>query len=123
MWESWGGTSSIREHLDNLVGELAGYDSGDGKAKGGGLSIAATLFFHEHAICFQRIVMRQGRTKKKRLDIAIPAATNGDDPSRICPPRRAERVAGEGIPHAVAARDDHRGRQTCAECSPSLRRI
>ena len=73
-------------HLDNLVGALAGNGSGGGKAKEGGLIIAATLFFHEHVICLQRIVVRQGRKKNKRLDKAIPAATNSDNPSRICPP-------------------------------------
>ena len=76
------------EHLDKIVGSLAGYGSVGGKAKGRGLRIAATLFFHEHIICLQRIVVRQGRTKKKRSDKAIPAATNGDDPSRVCPPPR-----------------------------------
>ena len=106
-----------------IVGALAGDDSGYGKAEGGGLRIAVTLFFNEHVICLQRIVVRQGRTKKKRSDKAIPAATNSDDPSRICPPRGVERVAEEGILHAVATRDNSRERQTCAECSPSLRRL
>ena len=74
------------EHLDNLVRALAGHGSCGGKAEGKGLRIAATLFFQEPAICLQRIVVRQGRTKKKRSDNAILAATNGDNPSRICPP-------------------------------------
>ena len=65
--------------------------------------------------------MRQDMTKKKRLDKAIPAATNGDNPSRICLPRRVERVAGEGIPHAVATQDNRRRRQTCVKCSLLLR--
>ena len=82
------------EHLDNLVGTLAGKSSGDSKVDWGGLRIAATLFFNEHVICLQRIVVRQGRTKKKRLDKYISAATKGDDPYWICPPLRAERVAG-----------------------------
>ena len=82
------------EHLNNLVGELVGNGGGGGKAEGGGggLRIAATLSFHEHGICLQRIVVCQGRTKKKRSDNEIPTATNGDDPSRICPPLRAERA-------------------------------
>ena len=42
----------------------------------------------------------------QRSDKAIPAATNGDDPYRFCPPRRVEKVAGEGIPHVVEMRDD-----------------
>ena len=62
-----------------------GNGSGGGKAKGGGLCIADTLFFHEYFICLQSIVVLQGKTKKKRLDKAIPAATNGDTPSRVCP--------------------------------------
>ena len=107
-----GGDILNGENLDNLVGALAGDGSGGGKNKGRGLCIAAMLFFHEHVICLQRIDMCQGMTKKKRPDKAIPAGINGDDPSRISPPRRAERVAGEGIPHAVAARDDIRRRQT-----------
>ena len=120
-----GGNIINGDHLKNLVGALAGDGSGGDKAEGGGLIISATLLFHEHVICLQRIVVRQGRTKKKRSDKAIPAATNSDDPSRICPPlpRQGERVAGEWIPHAVAMQDDRRGRQTCAECSPSLRRL
>ena len=105
-----GGNIVNGEHLDNLVGALAGNCSGGGKAKGGELRIADTLLFHEHVICLQRIVVRQGRKKKKRSDKAIPAATNSDDPSRICPLRQGERVAGEGIPYAVAMPDDHRGR-------------
>ena len=43
----------------------------------------------------------------QRSDKAITAATNGDNPSRVCHPRGVERVAGEGIPHAVEMRDDH----------------
>ena len=123
MWESWGGNILDGEHLDNLFAALADDSSGNGKAEGEELRIAATLFFHEYVICLQRIVMHQGRKKKKRSDKAIPTSTNGDDPSRISPPRRAERAAGVGIPHAVAAQDNHRGRQTCAECSLSLRRL
>ena len=42
----------------------------------------------------------------QRSDKAIPAATNGDDPSRVCPPHGVERVAGEGILHAVEIRDN-----------------
>ena len=80
-----GGDTLNGEYLDNLVGVLAGDGSGGGKTEGEGLIIAATLFFHEHAICLQRIVVRQGRTKKKRSDKAIPAATNSDNPSWICP--------------------------------------
>ena len=34
----------------------------------------------------QRIVVCQGRTNKKQSDNTIPAATNGNNPSRICPP-------------------------------------
>ena len=118
-----GGNILNGDHLDKIVAALAGDGSGGGKANEGGLRIDATLLFHEHVICLQRIVVRQGRTNKKRSDKAIPAATNGDDPSRVCPPLRVERVAGEGIPHAVEMRDDRRGRQTCADCSPSLRRL
>ena len=86
-----GGNILNGEHLDNLVGALAGNGSGGGKAEGGGLRIAATLFFHENVICLQRIVVCQGKTKKKRSDKGIPAATNGDDPSRI-PPHAGRRV-------------------------------
>ena len=67
----------------NLVGALAGDRSGVGKAEGGGLRIAATLFIHEHVICLQMIVVRQGKNNNKRSDNAIPTTTNGDDPSRI----------------------------------------
>ena len=42
----------------------------------------------------------------QRSDKAIPAATNGDDPYRVYPPRGVERLAGEGIVHAVEMRDD-----------------
>ena len=83
-----GGNILDGEHLDNLGGSLAGNGSGDGKAEGGGLRIAARLFIHEHVICLQSIVMCQGRTKKKRSYNAIPAATNVDDPYRIFPPAR-----------------------------------
>ena len=38
-------------------------------------------------------------------------------------PPRVERVAGEGIPHAVETRHDRRRRKTCADCSLSLRRL
>ena len=75
-----------REHLENLVGALAGNGSGDSKAEGGWLRIAAKLFFHEHVILLRRIVVRQEGTNKKRPDKAITSATNGEDPSRICTP-------------------------------------
>ena len=81
-----GGKILDGEHLNNLVGALASDGSGGVKADWGGLRIAATLFFHKHVICLQRIVVRQGRTKKKRSDSTIPAATNGNNPSRICSP-------------------------------------
>ena len=74
------------KHLDKIVGALAGDDSGGGKSKGGGLHIDAALLFQEHVICLQRVIVRQGKTKKKRWDKAITAATNGDDPSRVYPP-------------------------------------
>ena len=118
---SRGGNILNGEHLDNLVRALSGDGGGSGKAEGGGLHIAATLFFHEHAVCLQSIVMRKGRKKKKRSDNAILSATNGENPSWICPPQWAERVAGKGIPHAVAAQDNLRGRHKCAEHSPLLR--
>ena len=81
----------------NLVGALAGDRSSAGKAKGGGLRIAATIFIHKYVIFLQRIVVRQGRTNKKRPDNVIPAATNGDDPSWICPPdgRRGNMERGD----------------------------
>ena len=81
-----GGNILNGKQLDNLVGALAGDGISGGKYKGGGLRIATTIFFHEHVICLQRIVVRQGRTKKKRSEKAIPAATNGDDPYQICHP-------------------------------------
>ena len=118
-----GGNILNGEHLDHLVRALSGSGSGGSKVKGGGLIIAATVFFHEHVICLQRIIMRQVSTKKKRSEKAIPYATNGDDLSRICPPpRQGERVSGEGIPHAVATRDNRRGQQTCAPMRNVLRR-
>ena len=86
MWESCRGTSSMGSTSKKIVGALAGDGSGGKKAKGGGLCIATTLFFHEHVICLQRIVVLQGRTKNKRSDRAIPASANGDDPSQVCPP-------------------------------------
>ena len=43
----------------------------------------------------------------QRSDKAIPAATNGDNSSRVCPPCGVERLAGKGIPHAVETRDNH----------------
>ena len=52
-----GGNILNGEHLDNLVGVLAGDGSGVGKAEGVGLRIAVTLFFHEHVICLQRIAV------------------------------------------------------------------
>ena len=81
-----GGNILNGENLDNFFGELVGDGRGGSKSKGVGLRIAATLFFHEHVIFLQRIVVLQGRTKKKRSDKAIPAATNSDDPYRVCPP-------------------------------------
>ena len=78
-----GGNILNGEHLENLVGALAGNGSGGGKAEGGGLRIAATFFIHEHIICLQMIVVRQGKNNNKRSDNAIPTTTNGDDPSRI----------------------------------------
>ena len=74
------------EHLEKIIGALAGDESGGGKAKGGGLRIAATLFFHENVTCLKRIVVLQGRKKNKRLDKVIPAATNSDFPSQVFPP-------------------------------------
>ena len=38
-------------------------------------------------------------------------------------PPRVERVDGEGILHAVETRHNRRGWKTCADCSPSLRRL
>ena len=81
-----GGNILNGEHLDNLVGVLAGDGSGGGKAKGGELRIAVTLFFHDHFICLQRIAVHQGRTKTKRSEKSTIADTNGDDPSQICSP-------------------------------------
>ena len=81
-----GGKILNGEHLENLVRALAGNGSGGGKDEGGRLRIASTLLFHEHVICLQSIVVRQGRTKKKQSDKEITAATNGANPSRICPP-------------------------------------
>ena len=78
-----GGNIINGEHLNNLVGALAGDGSGGGKAEGGGLRISATLFFQNHVICLKRIVVHQVRTKKRRSDNTIPSATNGNDPSRI----------------------------------------
>ena len=43
----------------------------------------------------------------QRSNKVIPAATNGENPFRVCPQRRVERMAGEGILHAVETRDDH----------------
>ena len=57
----------------------------------------------------KRIVVRQGRTKKKRADNAIPAATNGNDPSWICLPagRRGwlEREARMLLPRRMIVAD------------------
>ena len=114
--------------------------------------------------------------KTQRLEEVIPAATNVDVSSWVCPPRRAERVdgegiknavemqddrlsdrrhartvlrhsdasdlclsqvmirpasappraermAGEGIPHTVETQHDRHSRKTCMDCSPSLRRL
>ena len=41
-----GGNILNGKQLDNLVGALAGDGISGGKYKGGGLRIAATLFFH-----------------------------------------------------------------------------
>ena len=46
-------------------------------------------------------------SEAQQSDKAITAATNGDNPSRVCPPRGAERVAGEGIKNTVEMLDDH----------------
>ena len=83
-----GGNILNGEHLDKIVWVLAGDGSGGGgrNTNGGGLRITATLFFHKHVICLQRIVVLQGREKKKRSDKAIPAATNSDDQFRVCTP-------------------------------------
>ena len=82
---SRGGNILNMEHLKKIVRALAGDVSSGGKAKGGGFLIAATLFFHKHTICLQSTVMLKGETKKKRSNEAIPPATNGDNPSRVCP--------------------------------------
>ena len=81
-----GGNILNGEHLEKIVGALAGDGSGGGKAKGGGLRIAATLFFHKHVIFLQRIVVLHGRTKKERSDKSILAATKCGDPSWVFPP-------------------------------------
>ena len=111
------------EYLNNIVGALAGGGSVGGKAEGGGLIIAATLFFHEHVICLQRIVVRQGREKKNRLDKAIPSTTNSDDSSRIFPPlpRQGERGSRMLLPRGTIAADGRHVRQ-CG-MFPSLRRL
>ena len=102
------------EHLNNLIGTLAGDGSCGGKAEGRGLRIAATLFFHENVICLQRIVVRQGRTKNKWSDKAIPDATNGNNPSRICPPSDwrgwLERVSRMLLPRMKIAADGRHAR-------------
>ena len=109
-----GGDILNEEHLNKIVGELAGNVSGGGKAEGRGLRIAATLFFHENVICLQRIVVRQGRTKKKWSDKAIPDATNGNNPSRICPPSDwrgwLERVSRMLLPRVKIAADGRHAR-------------
>ena len=123
MWESLGGDILNGEHLNNLVGALAGDGSGGGKAEGGGLRISATLFFHERFICIQRIFVSQRRTKKKRLDKAITAATNGDNPSRICPPAGwigwLERGSCMMLPRGTIAADGIRARNVlcCLDAS------
>ena len=110
-------------NLGKIFGEPVGDGSGGGKAKGGGLRIAAMLFFHEHVICLQKIVVCHGRTKKKRLDKSIPAATNGDDPSRICPPagwiRWLERVSRIMLPRGTIAADGRHARNVlcCSDAS------
>ena len=80
-----------------------------GRGGGGGGCIAATLFFHEHEICLQKIVVRQWRKNKKRSYNAILAATNSDYTSRICPPagqrRRLERGARMLLPRSTNAAD------------------
>ena len=57
-----GGNILDVEHLENLVGALAGDGSGGGKVERGGLRIDVTLFFQEHVICLQMIVVLHGRT-------------------------------------------------------------
>ena len=63
-------------------------------------------------------------SEEQRLDKAIPAATNSDDPSRVCPPCGGDRVAGEGIPHAVEmpynCLSDGRHARTVLYCSDAL---
>ena len=109
-----GGNILNGEHLEKIVGALAGNVSGGSKAEGGGLNIAATLFFHEHVICLQRIVVSQGRTKKKKSEKVIPAATNGDNPSRICPPVGwrgwMERGSHMLLPHGTITADSRHAR-------------
>ena len=108
-----GGEILNGEHLDEIVGALAGDGSGDGKAEGGGLCIAATLLFHYRVICLQRIAVRQGRTKNKRSDKLIPAATNGDYPSQICSPAGCRRWMERGSRMLLPR----------AKFSPSIRRL
>ena len=83
---SHGGNILNGEHHDKIFWALAGDGSGGGKAKGGGLRIAAAQFFHEHVICLQIIIVLQGSKNNKRPDKEIPAANNGDDPSWVCLP-------------------------------------
>ena len=115
-----GGNILNGEHLNKIVWALAGNGSGGGKADGGGLRIVATLLFHEHVVCLQRIVRggqrRNGRTKRFLL-LPTVKIRPGSAPSGV------ERVAGKGIPHAVETQDDRRRHQICAECSPLLRSL
>ena len=109
-----GGKILDEEHLNNLVGALASDGSGGVKADWGGLRIAATLFFHKHVICLQRIVVRQGRTNKKRSDKAIPADTNSENLSRICPPTGwrewLEKLSHMLLPRGTIAEDGRHAR-------------
>ena len=65
---------------------------------------------------------RHAQTIIRRADASDLCPLPGDDPSRSAPPR-VERVAGEGIPYAVETRHNRRGRKTCTDCSPLLRRL
>ena len=116
-----GGNILNGEHLDKIVGALAGDGSGGGKFEGGGLRIAAMLLFHEHVIFLQGSLRvrggqrRNGRTNRFPMLLTVTIRPGSAPPagwigwlergSRMLLPRRTISVDGRHV-RTVLQRSD-----------------